>query len=227
MKRALIPVIALISLPLATPAPAAVLQNAQPLDFESSALIPDATASLTRFSDGVETTFQTRELPAGAYTLWAILFDQPDFCIDGCGIDDLDNEAVGVSGFWATGGIVGDDGIGNFEARLEVDYLPDGDDQVLFGDGLQDPFATEIHTIARWHGPTSEDPDVLEAQLTTFNGGCATPENPDGFQCADLQSVAFPAVSDPTAVPEPASMFGMLTVVAVGLGSAFNLRLKR
>ncbi|MEO0533680.1 MAG: PEP-CTERM sorting domain-containing protein [Cyanobacteria bacterium P01_A01_bin.123] len=227
MVKKLIPIVVLSFLPLAAPAEAAILQNTQPADFESGEFIPDSTASLTRFSDAIETTFQTRELPSGAYTLWWILFDQPDLCIDGCGIDDLDNEAVGVSGFWASGALVGEDGIGNFEARLEVGQLPQEDDQILFGDGLKDPFATEVHTIARWHGPASEDPNLLEKQLTTFNGGCATSENPDGFPCADLQFAVFPAASEVEAVPEPSLIFSLLTLATVGTGSVLKRRLRR
>ncbi|MEM9007060.1 MAG: PEP-CTERM sorting domain-containing protein [Cyanobacteria bacterium P01_F01_bin.86] len=225
MMKTLIATVLLGILPFAAPAEAAVLQNGQPANFESGALIPDATASLFRLSDAIETTFHTRELPAGAYTMWWVFFDLPENCIDGCGVDDLENEAVSPSVFWASGDIVEADGIGNFEASVGLGELPDKYDQVLFGDGLQDPFGTEVHTIVRWHGPASDNPDLLEQQLTTFNGGCATPDNPDGFQCADLQSVAFAAVSDTAAVPEPSMLLSLLTLATVGTGSALKRRL--
>ncbi|MEO0534161.1 MAG: PEP-CTERM sorting domain-containing protein [Cyanobacteria bacterium P01_A01_bin.123] len=222
MINKVIPIIALSLLPLAAPAKAAVLQRSQPTAFGSGEPIEDSTASLTRLTDAIEISFETQSLPAGTHTLWWILFGQPEFCTDGCGTDDLSNEAVEASSLFGTGIIVGEDGVGHFEARLEVGELPQGEDQVLRGDGLKDPFGTEVHALTRWHGPASDDPDLLEKQISTFNGGCATPEEPDLFPCANLQATVFPATSEPEAVPEPSSILGFLALVTVGAGSALK-----
>ena len=38
--------------------------------------------------------------------------------------------------------------------------------------GLLRPSKAEIHLAVRTHGPASGDPNVLQAQLGAFNGGC-------------------------------------------------------
>ncbi|CAM9338954.1 unnamed protein product [Chrysoparadoxa australica] len=41
-----------------------------------------------------------------------------------------------------------------------------------------------VVSILRRHGPPASDPDVLEAQINSFNGGCDLPD----ATCADIQA---------------------------------------
>lgn len=138
-------------------------------------------AKLERNDDGVELNIWTTHLPAGAYTVWWVVFNNPDACVDGCDGADLGNPAVEGSVLYATGGVVGASGFGYFRADLEVGET---EGEVLFGPGLLDA-GTEIHFVIRNHGPASSDPDELEAQTTTFEGGC------DVFDCYDPQAGIF------------------------------------
>lgn len=167
--------------------PTLVLQTSQVSALDTGLPIHNAFAILERRDDGVELTLDT-ELPTGAYTVWWVVFNNPEFCVDGCGSDDFERSAVNTSIFWATGEVVGDEGIGNFSAQLLEGTLPEGSDQVLFGDGLVDSFSAEIHPIVRSHG--SVILGLEEEQITTFDGGC--PPN----ECEDLQFAVFPAFSD-------------------------------
>ncbi|MDJ0573301.1 MAG: hypothetical protein QNJ53_30290 [Pleurocapsa sp. MO_192.B19] len=141
-----------------------------------------------RTEDGVELKLDTK-LPEGAYTTWWVIFNDPEFCVDGCDAGDLEIPEVNASLFWATGEVVGDNGMGSFSAQLLEGELPQGSDQVVFGEGLVDSFSAEIHPIVRSHGPV--DPEQVEEQITTFNGGCP----PEG--CKDVQFAVFRSVLDP------------------------------
>ena len=167
--------------------PTATLQTSQVSAFDTGLPIHDAFAVLERNEDGVELTLDT-ELTPGAYSVWWVVFNNPEFCVDGCGSDDFERSEVNTSIFWATGEVVGDEGIGNFSAQLLEEELPTGSDQVIFGDGLLDSFSAEIHPVVRSHG--SVIPGLEEEQITTFNGGC--PPN----ECEDVQFTIFPEVLD-------------------------------
>ncbi|MDJ0590378.1 MAG: beta-propeller fold lactonase family protein [Pleurocapsa sp. MO_226.B13] len=167
--------------------PTATLQTSQVSAFDTRLPIHDSFAVLERREDGVELTLDT-DLPPGAYTVWWVVFNNPEFCVDGCGSDDLERSAVNASSFWATGEVVGDESGGSFSVELLEGELPTGSDQVILGDGLEDSFSAEIHPVVRTHG--SVIPELEEEQITTLNGGC--PPN----ECENIQFAVFPAVSD-------------------------------
>ncbi len=170
--------------------PTTILQTSQVSHFEPGFGFPihNSLATLHRTEDGVELKLDTK-LPEGAYTTWWVIFNDPEFCVDGCDAGDLEIPEVNASLFWATGEVVGDNGMGSFSAQLLEGELPQGSDQVVFGEGLVDSFSAEIHPIVRSHGPV--DPEQVEEQLTTFNGGCP----PEG--CKDVQFAVFRSVLDP------------------------------
>lgn len=167
--------------------PTATLQTSQVSAFDTKLPIHDAFAVLERNEDGVELTLDT-DLPPGAYTVWWVVFNNPEFCVDGCGSDDFERPEVDASSFWATGEVVGDEGGITFNAQILEGELPTGSDQVTLGDGLEDSFSAEIHPIVRTHG--SVIPGLEEEQISTFNGGC--PPN----ECENVQFAVFPAVDD-------------------------------
>ena len=152
----------------------------------------DGSSILVRTETGIAYTLSTRELaPGAAYTNWWVAFNNPEDCVDPCNCSDVDfaNPDEVISVFWATGRVADSNGQGDFAANVDFGELPSNPDQVAFG--LANPIepGAEVHVIVRTHGEASALPDVLEAQLTEFNGGCAATSNEDPADdaCFDLQ----------------------------------------
>jgi len=152
-------------------------------------------STLKRGSDWISYNLHTTGLPSGAYTNWWVIINNPEACTDGvCDEADVfENPATNSSVFWATGGIVEKNGVGNFSARIEVGELPTGQDQFVFGLGLVNPATAEVHIIVKYHGPASDDPNELYLQTNTLTGLCDQGANgydlgpPFGVQCFDPQ----------------------------------------
>lgn len=145
------------------------------------------SANLHRNKNGVTANFKTSDLEPGAYTLWIVVFNDPTACIEGCNEPDLFIEAVKGEVLFATGHVVGNNGKGNFSARLnEGDNS--GSVNSLFGipdnDGLRDSQAAEIHLVLRTHGPAI--PGMVNEQIGSYTGGCV--EN----DCEDILAAVFP-----------------------------------
>jgi hypothetical protein len=151
-------------------------------------------AKLTTWQASDGTVIGSPTLPAGAYTNWWVIFNNPDACgPPGCGGKDFPfnggDPAVDASVLFATGGVVTDNGVGHFRAHLEEGDLSG---EVLFGPGLTTADGAEIHIIVRYHGPAGVG-DVLAAQTTTFGGGCSNVPNPYPiFPCYDPQAAPLP-----------------------------------
>ncbi len=208
----LIGVLGISILFFSNPAYGAVLQRSDVFSFENNLPIENATATLDRREDNVEFNFNTT-LEPGAYTVWGVIFNNPEFCVDGCGADDVGILEVNASSFWATGAIVEDDNVGIFNAQLGENQVPTGEGQVLFGEGLTDSFDAEIHLVARTHGDVL--PGQVEQQITTFNGGC--PPN----ECLNVQFAVFEAVS----TPESSSQLGLLALGSLGIALVLKRKL--
>lgn len=156
-------------------------------------------ATLKRGGDWIQVNIQTSGLPAGAYTVWWVIFDTPSGCSGSCGEDDLFNPDANVSVFWATGGVVPRSGVASFRARHRAgESLGEPGTQHILGDGSLDPSRAEIHNVIKYHGPASNDPDTLASQIHTLQGGCFEGANavdlgdPFGVQCFDPQAVVHP-----------------------------------
>ncbi len=122
-----------------------------------------------------------------AVTMWAVIFNNPESCIDGCGEDDLARAEVNPSVLYVTGQRVQSNGRAAFAGAISKGSLMG----VLFGPGLVDSAAAEIHLIIRSHGRVI--PDMLAAQVSSVNGGC--PPN----ACTDLQfAMHLPGAADAT-----------------------------
>lgn len=144
--------------------------------FPVGTLFPPTGGSslLKRGSDYVRINVNTNGLPEAVYTSWWVVFNNPAACSDDvCGLDDFPanggDPAVDASLLWAAGGLVHHNGTLHVRATL-VEGMPAG--EVVFGPGLQDAENAVIHYAIRSHGPASDDPDILEDQLTLFGGGC-------------------------------------------------------
>lgn len=125
--------------------------------------------------------------------------DTTEFVPRECGAADifLDPAAGAAGGFNATQiqaariSVVygGDGGVVNPGGRLALDgglaqgEVPTGTNQVVIGtegslvelspvSGLEDAHTAEVHIVLQDHGLANDDPDLLAAQLSSFNGGC-------------------------------------------------------
>lgn len=137
----------------------------------------------------VEANAHLRNLtPGDAITVWAVVFESPDECVDGCGGDDVDaafaaaddpdlTDLVDITLTYAAGGVVNPGG--NLNLRNGI-----GGGQILVGDGeVNNPHSAEIHFVIRSHGP--HQPGT--GDTTSVGGGC------DTQVCSDIQfSVHLP-----------------------------------
>ena len=166
--------------------------------FSDASVVDGSSATLMRNDQNVRLTLNTSELEAGgAYTIWWIIFNNPEYCSDSCGEDDLPpfnpdgyNPAIEPSAAFATGHVIGNNGKGNFGASLQ-EGLPKG--QTLFGEGLIDSRKAEIHIVVRAHGQPI--PGIVNEMIGTYGGGCSedTGGGPGavGNDCADPQFAVF------------------------------------
>jgi hypothetical protein len=177
-------------------------------------VVEDAEAILVRMHHGVSMTINTTGLePGHVYTIWWVIFNNPENCSDGiCGPNDVflmddegrfiltddgliqpnvaGREMTQVSSLRATGNIGYEDGTSVFKAHLPIG---DTTDDMAFGPALLDSMGSEIHLIIRSHGPII--PELLNEQLMTAWGGCPDPYNRS--PCRDIQIAIFPAHSPP------------------------------
>lgn len=141
--------------------------------------VSEAYSTLARTSDAVTMTINTSELDGGAaYTVWWVVFNNPENCStpNQCSADDFAVPPVNSSVLWATGHVIGKNGVGNFAGHLKEGAAPG---EVLFGPGLTNGEGAEIHLVVRSHGQPI--PGQLDEQIHTFLGGCSV------NACEDLQ----------------------------------------
>jgi hypothetical protein len=165
-------------------------------------------STLLRTEDGIQYTIHTTGLPGGAYTVWVVFINDPDACLTSpcTEVDVFTRQGeIDSSVYWSTGGIVQANGVGNFTARLPKGYAPTTPEQIgLPGSGLQNPLGAEIHLIVKYHGPASDDPDVLYEQMHSLLGSCFEGANAldlgepfpglvFGIQCFDPQAAIHQA----------------------------------
>lgn len=128
---------------------------------------PTGASMLRRTDHGVHALVRTTGLSRHhAYTVWAVIFNNPAACDGPCGSDDLANPDVGGVSTLLTGKV----------ARWSRTWFVG---RLAVGDALTDPKGAEIHFIVRTHGPVI--PELRREQITTLNGGC--PPN----VCANVQ----------------------------------------
>lgn len=141
--------------------------------------------------------------PGAAYTVWYVVFNNPEFCINGipdltsCGEPDLLTPEVGGAVLYAAGHIVGASGRAGFASALNVGELSGCQEPFagfdLCGEGLTNPEGAEIHLVIRSHDEII--PSLLPTMFQTFSGGC-TAESSLGAgtgpnECEDQQFVPF------------------------------------
>ncbi len=163
-------------------------QTANMVVFGVGTPLPGA-ATLVRTENEVWVTISTSGLDKKAgYTVWWVVFNNPDACIDGCKGSDLSIPAVNGSVLYAAGFVTGTDGTAHVTAHLTGGEIPAGL-AVLRGDGLAEDngFGAEIHMVVRSHGALI--PGSVAAQIGSFTGACNV------NSCADQQAARFLPVS--------------------------------
>ena len=170
-------------------------------------------ATLKRGKDYLQFNVHTTDLPQGAYTVWWIIFNDPDDCnqpnaeggLCGGGNDGADLFVPTAAVLWATGKVVQANGVGNFSDRIYVGETRD--ETIILGSALSsaltDPQNAEVHLAIKYHGLASSDPDILYEQTHTLLGNCDGNSGANSYdlnflpppfgpyQCFDPQLVIF------------------------------------
>lgn len=154
--------------------------------------VPGAFSVLMRNDNGVAVRVHSRALATGAYTMWWVIFNNPEHCAVpfACGENDFPfppfngNPAVAVSIQFATGFIVPSN---NGKVRADAGLATGEVTKNLLPMTLQKPMSAEIHVVLRTHGAV--DLDNVHLQISEFDDGsaqCVT-------DCLDLQAAVHPA----------------------------------
>jgi hypothetical protein len=139
--------------------------------FMTTTEVPGAWSSLVRADNGVAATLHTSGLaPNSAATLWWVFFNNPAACVGVCDLPDLFVPATQASVQYASGHVIGGDGVGDYGA-----YITEGDTSGCAApglpcNGLLDSRAALVHLVVRTHGQA--DPHLISEQISSFNGGC-------------------------------------------------------
>lgn len=145
---------------------------------------PDGSAELIRWDDRIQVHISaTGSQPGAPYTMWWVIFNDPEGCEGGCGLDDVlaSPRRGGVSQVWAAGHVVSQSGKANFTSVLRQGDVPEPGPG-SFGDGLVDVMGAEIHVVTRSH--TDQIPGLVDDAIHSFNGGCPP--------CGNTQMAKFP-----------------------------------
>lgn len=173
--------------------------------------VEGAKATLLRTRNNVRMTIKTSDLdPHGTYTVWWVIFNNPEECANGCGMPDLFNDDVGGSVLYAAGHVIDGNGKGNFAGSLrkgdlrgcqppwdafDLTFVNGAGEMDLCREGLVDPEGAEIHLVVRTHG--ERVPGMVNDQINTFAGGCTADSSfgagleEGGNDCADQQFAVF------------------------------------
>ncbi|MEM9516904.1 MAG: hypothetical protein AAGA42_18800 [Actinomycetota bacterium] len=161
-------------------------------------------STLERYDDRVTSEFDASSTPPNeAYTLWWVVFNDPQACVDECdagdlfidgdpsvGLNDAQIDAADIVAAYATGDVSTADGTLVLQSELDANE-PAGTREIIFGEGatLKDPGGAEVHLVARSHGPAIDD--IVDEQIGSFGGGCDVflnpPSQPSAVgECADV-----------------------------------------
>jgi len=140
-------------------------------------------AVVLRTEKTLEAVVLARGLRAGAYTMWWVVFNNPDRCTEAqpamqaqCGGGDgSDLQMNDVSILWASGAVVKRDGIGLFHADTELESQRKyHQERYARRSAAFDQDRAEIHLVVKYNGSASGDIDELSRQLTTVPDACGS-----------------------------------------------------
>ena len=144
--------------------------------------VAGASSKIVRNDDGVTVSVSTTVDP-GTYTMWMLLWNDPDSCTGGGGLNcnpTMDDPPDCV--LFTAGHVVGNKGTLNYTGHRDVFDTSGFIGGVACADGLTNPQGADIHLIIRSHGPKL--PGQVTLQISTVGGGC------DVNECADVQAAA-------------------------------------
>jgi hypothetical protein len=144
--------------------------------YDATTLDVTGTATLIRNDNKISMTFNAENLtPGNAYTVWWVIWNKPENCAIpyACDLGDFaTTQLVEVDALFATGHVVGGNGVGHFAAsRKESDIT--GSTNYLFDEPafpLEDARTAEVHLLLRDHGPAI--PGQLNEQISSYLGSC-------------------------------------------------------
>ena len=160
-----------------------------PPDADAGTVVGSST--LKRSKRGVEVSIETSRLEAGyTYTVWAAIFNYPEYCVADCSDADLLGIGPGADArlqpslVYLTGRIApGDSDVTNFKGSIKKGDMGVINRDLLVGRGLLNPKGAEIHVVIRCHGaPLFPDLVAVSEQMTSYGGGC------DVNECVDVQA---------------------------------------
>ncbi len=147
-------------------------------------------ATLFRGRQDLEMRVATSGLMSNtSYTVWWVIFNNPDACVGGCGADDLARPGVRASVIYAAGFVTGTGDSGNVTAHLDAGTPPSGQEVAEGRPGGLDRgngLAAEVHLVVRSHGTTTAG--IVAQQIGSFNGGCSP-------ACMNVQGAIFVPVA--------------------------------
>ncbi|MGI9038551.1 MAG: hypothetical protein ACR2GQ_06795 [Gemmatimonadota bacterium] len=133
----------------------------------------DGESTLIRTKNGINFRFATNSLePGHAYTLWIVIWNEPENCVDGCDGADLFTVDAVPDMLYGAGHVVGGSGQATFSGRIQVGdasasvQAPLG----LAPNGLIDPYGAEVHLVLHHHG--EKIPAFMPDMIKTLAGGC-------------------------------------------------------
>jgi len=136
------------------------------------------TSTLHRNHNGITANYKaTGLIPGHAYTVWWVIWNNPENCIvpGACSDGDFGDPDVQVELMYATGHVAGDNGMGNFSGHLNENDASESINP-LYGlpsyGGLLDAEKAEVHVVLRSHGP--KVPGIVNEQIGSYLGGCPT-----------------------------------------------------
>lgn len=136
--------------------------------------VQTGTSTLTRVKNGVSFRLETSELtPNDVVTMWMVVFNNPEFCDDGCDIPDFFNPLVQADALYADGRVIGATGRANYAGHRNVGDVGGSIFPAWLGlpaYGILDADKAEIHFVVHTHGP--KIPGLVGEMLNSFNAGC-------------------------------------------------------
>jgi len=158
------------------------------------------TSTLHRNKNGITVNFKTTDLTPGyAYTLWWVIWNNPQECEGypgACAESDFAiADLVEVEVLYAAGHVVGGSGTGKFSGHLNENDASESINYLFPIDsngGLHDAETAEVHLVLRSHGPAI--PGMVNEQIGSYLGGCSTffdafTEIPDDVgECGDFEA---------------------------------------
>ena len=162
-------------------------------DLVNGGTVDGASSKITRTEQGITVSVKTTVDP-GAYTMWLLVWNNPENCGGNPGVPGLrcvppppggpaDGFDIPSCVLFGAGHVVGNNGKLNYTAHRQI-----GDTFGVIGGndcgaGLTNPRGADVHAAVRTHGEAI--PGMIPEQIHTVGGACSS-DNP----CSEVQAAA-------------------------------------